>query len=440
MLKFVIPAGAGVATFLLPVKVEGSWTIFMGWLASASKDAAGSLMPWLVLAVLAVSALGGLLYTLRHRDVRPDTLSARLFKIAPIWLVIRIIGLLIGTMTLFKLGPELIWGAATGGTVVNELATSIIPIFLFAGFLMPLLTDYGLMEFMGTLLRGLFRRLFTLPGRAAIDALASWMSSAPVGILITIQQYKSGYYSGREAAVIATNFSVVSVPFALLVATTVDIDARFPEYYAVVVLTGFITAMLLPRLPPLRGIADAAFDQPHPDLADAPSAEGNLVQQALQAAVTRATKAPPLREQGQRAVSNILDIWLGLVPAVVAVGGIGLMLAEGTQVLHWLATPIVPLLQWLALPEAEAAAPAVLAGFLDMFLPALLVTGVEAEITRFVIAALSITQLIYMSEVGILLLKSEIPLRFGHLLAVFLLRTAISLPLIAAFAHWFVYP
>ncbi len=134
----------------------------------------------------------------------------------------------------------------------------------FAGLLMPFLTDYGLMEFVGTLLKRIFRRLFTLPGRSAIDALASWMSSAPVGVLITIQQYTSGHYTAREASVIATNFSVVSVPFALLVAKTVGVGDRFPEYYMAVVITGVITAMIMPRIPPLSRFKDTPFDKLHP--------------------------------------------------------------------------------------------------------------------------------------------------------------------------------
>jgi nucleoside recognition membrane protein YjiH len=99
----------------------------------------------------------------------------------------------------------------------------------------------------------------------------------------------------------------------------------------------------------------------------------------------------------------------------------------------------VPALEFFGLPEASAAAPALVAGFLDMFLPALLASNIDAEITRFVIGVISVTQLIYMSEVGILMIKCEIPLRFGHLLAVFILRTMIGFPIVMAFAHFVVF-
>jgi nucleoside recognition membrane protein YjiH len=107
--------------------------------------------------------------------------------------------------------------------------------------------------------------------------------------------------------------------------------------------------------------------------------------------------------------------------------------------LELVTTPIVPLLEVFGLPETAKAAPALIAGFLDMFLPALIGTTIDAEITRFVVGVLSVTQLIYMSEIGILMIKCEIPLRFWHLLTVFVLRTIIGLPIVVLFAKWVVY-
>jgi nucleoside recognition membrane protein YjiH len=446
--KFALPSLLGIATFLTPVKVDGNWTILMGLISDAGRDLVGAKtgMPWVVYALLCISAIGTVYAKLRPQN--PDAenaLFARLFDVAPVWVALRLIGLAMGTMTMFQLGPQMFWGPATGGTVLNDLAVNIVPIFLFAGLLMPFLTDYGLMEFIGTLLKKSFRRLFTLPGRSAIDALASWMSSAPVGVLITIQQYVSGHYTAREAAVIATNFSVVSVPFALLVAKTVGVDHRFPEYYMAVVLTGVIVAMIMPRIPPLSRFKDTPYDQLHPMRESRDHGDGSVFRQALGLAARRAAIAMPLKQQFRVAAGHILDIWFGLVPAVIAVGGIGMIMATeiipgtGKNILEIITTPIVPLLEVFGLPETAKMAPALFSGFLDMFLPALIGTTIDAEITRFVVGVLSVTQLIYMSEIGILMIKCEIPLRFWHLLVVFMLRTLIGLPIVVAFAKYVVY-
>jgi nucleoside recognition membrane protein YjiH len=443
--KFALPSLLGIATFLTPVKVGGNWTILMGLISDTGRDLVGAGMPWVVFALLVISAAGTIYAKLSGSRLTKEPLFARLFDVAPVWVILRLTGLVMGTMTMFRLGPEMFWSPATGGTVLNDLAVNIVPIFLFAGLLMPFLTDYGLMEFVGTLLKRIFRRLFTLPGRSAIDALASWMSSAPVGVLITIQQYVSGHYTSREAAVIATNFSVVSVPFALLVAKTVGVDHRFPEYYMAVVITGVITAMIMPRIPPLSMFSDTYFDKVNPHRESRAGENGPLLREALTLAARRAANARPLGEQFRVAAGHILDIWFGLVPAVIAVGGAGMILAteavpgSDMNFLELVTTPIVPLLEVFGLPETAKAAPALIAGFLDMFLPALIGTTIDAEITRFVVGVLSVTQLIYMSEIGILMIKCEIPLRFWHLLTVFVLRTIIGLPIVVLFAKWVVY-
>jgi nucleoside recognition membrane protein YjiH len=196
--------------------------------------------------------------------------------------------------------------------------------------------------------------------------------------------------------------------------------------------------MIMPRIWPLNGFPDTPYDQVNP-LREKAAEGGSLFQEAMDLATQRAAKAPPLRDQFRTSVGHILDIWFGLVPAVIVVGGAGMMLAEYTPVLQWLSWPLVPLLELSGLPDAAIAAPALIAGFLDMFLPALMVANIDAEITRFVIGVISLTQLIYMSEVGILMIKCEIPLRFHHLLVIFVLRTLIGLPIVLAFAHWFVY-
>jgi len=89
----------------------------------------------------------------------------------------------------------------------------------------------------------------------------------------------------------------------------------------------------------------------------------------------------------------------------------------------------------MAIPGATEAAPAIVVGFADMFLPAILVANVEFEITRFIVGAVSFTQLIYMTETGAIILKSDIPLNFKDLFVIFIQRTLITLPIVTIIAH-----
>lgn len=432
-IKFLIPSLLGIFFFLMPIEYNGELTIMMGVIVSKLNVLSGEYIVYIALTLLGISAIVTPFVSWVYPKCvvnRPSL--AHLFKIAPIWVILRISGFILGLLIVNETGPEFIWGTATGHVVFYDLVLGIISLFLVAIFLLPLLTDFGAMELIGTLAAGLFRRLFTLPGRAAVDATASWLSAAAVGLLITNQQYKSGYYSAREACVIATNFSIVSLPFCLLIITVVGLPGYFIPYYLTISLVGVITAMILPRIPPLSHIQDKYIG--NHSIVEAQQGEG-IFSHAFKAAILRAEHAPNVREYMKSASVNLLDIWFGLLPSVLTVGLIGLCLVEYTSLFTYLSMPLVPVLELLQIPEAAAAAPALLVGFAEMFLPAVMAKGIESELTRFVIAGVSVTQLIYMSEVGILLLKSEIPLSFVMLVKIFILRTLIALPLIALAAH-----
>lgn len=439
LLIFLIPSLLGVLLFLTPIVYEDKVTIGLGLLADSLKAATASHLPLIAVILLGGSALVGLFASL----LKPTWLTSRpalneLFNLAPLWLVLRVLGALFAAMTFFQFGPSWISSANTGGVVLNDLAPVLITFFLVAGLVLPLLTDYGLMEFIGTLVRNLFRKVFGLPGRSAIDAIASWLGSGTVGVLITAQQYQKGFYSAREAAVIATNFSIASIAFSLLITNFMNLDHLFVPFYLTVVVAGLAAAIITPRIPPLSWKKDEYLPGVGKQIQEEVPQGLSLLRWGLQQAVQRANSNPSPAQVLRVGVHNVLDIWLGLLPLVMAIGTLSLAIAEYTPVFNWLSYPLVPLLELLQLPEAAKAAPAILVGFADMFLPAVLGKGIDSELTRFVVACVSLTQLIYMSEVGVLIIKAKLPLNILELFVIFIIRTLITLPIIALMAHWIV--
>lgn len=439
-LKFIIPSLIGVLFFLTPVVVDDKVTIGMGVLADMLKTATKDYLPAFATALLVISAAIALFAALvKPRWAQRDSTLVEVFTPKGTWLALRVVGAAFAAMTLFEVGPEWVWNRNTGGVMLLDLTPVLITFFFFAAILLPFLVDFGFMEFIGTLVRNAFRKIFKLPGRSSIDAVASWLGSGTVGVLITTQQYEQGFYSKREAAVIATNFSIASIAFSLLISNFIGLDHLFVPFYLTVVVAGLVAAVITPRLPPLSWKKDeyneAAGKQIKEELPDGHS----LFSWGLEQAVRRAATAPSVGALGKSCLMNVTDIWFGLLPLVMAIGTVSLALTEYTPIFTWLSYPFVPLLELLQLPEAAAAAPTMLVGFADMFLPAVLGKGIESELTRFVIASVSLTQLIYMSEVGVLLLKSKIPLNLLELFAIFILRTLITLPIIALIAHTLVF-
>ncbi|MGA4320871.1 YjiH family protein [Ectopseudomonas hydrolytica] len=438
-LIFLIPSLLGVLLFLTPIVYEEKVTIGLGVMADALKAAVSDQLPAIATALLLLSAALGLLGSL----LKPKWLTERralndLFVLHPLWLGLRVLGALFAAMTFWQFGPEWIWNANTGGVVLKDLAPVLITFFLVAGLILPLLTDYGLMEFIGTIVRNVFRMVFGLPGRSAIDAIASWLGSGTVGVLITAQQYQKGFYSAREAAVIATNFSIASIAFSLLITSFMKLDHLFVPFYLTVVVAGLAAAIITPRIPPLSWKKDDYVAGVGKQIKEDVPAGNSLLRWGLLQAVRRANANPSPAQMVKIGVHNVVDIWLGLLPLVMAIGTVSLAIAEFTPIFNWLSYPFVPLLEALQLPEAAKAAPAMLVGFADMFLPAVLGKGIESELTRFVVACVSLTQLIYMSEVGVLIIKAKLPLNLLELFAIFIIRTLITLPIIALMAHWIV--
>lgn len=439
LLIFLIPSLLGVLLFLTPIVYEEKVTIGLGVMADALKAGFSDWLPAIATALLLLSAALGLFGSL----LKPRWLTERralndLFVLPPLWLGLRVLGGLFAAMTFWQFGPEWVWNANTGGVVLKDLAPVLITFFLVAGLILPLLTDYGLMEFIGTVVRNVFRKIFGLPGRSAIDAIASWLGSGTVGVLITAQQYQKGFYSAREAAVIATNFSIASIAFSLLITSFMKLDHLFVPFYLTVVVAGLAAAIITPRIPPLSWKKDEYVVGVGKQINEDVPAGTSLLRWGLLQAVKRANANPSPGQMVKVGVHNVVDIWLGLLPLVMAIGTVSLAIAEFTPIFNWLSAPIVPLLELLHLPEATKAAPAMLVGFADMFLPAVLGKGIESELTRFVVACVSLTQLIYMSEVGVLIIKAKLPLNLLELFVIFIIRTLITLPIIALMAHWIV--
>lgn len=443
-LLFLIPSLLGILLFLTPIPVtnedgDTEWMVTVAVLANWVADNIASVVPWILLVLLTIAALGSLVYITKKPNTDEDVpFFDKLFNVNLFWTITRVIAAVFAYMVLFELGPEAVWSEYTGGLLLSGdgLLSFLFTIFLFAGLLLPLLMNFGLLEFFSSMMMKIMRPLFNLPGRSSIDALASWVGDGTIGVLLTSKQYEANKYTQREAAIIGTTFSVVSITFAIVVIGEIGLASYFLPYYGTVILTGVILALIMPRIYPLSRKPTTYIDGSEQDSQTEDVPKGyNVATHGLEQALEKADSNRSVSKFFKDGGKNVLDMWIGVAPVVMAFGTIALILAEYTNVFTILGTPFVPYLNLLGIPEAAEAAQLMVVGFADMFLPAILGQGIESEMTRFVVATLSVTQLIYMSEVGGILLGSKIPVNIFDLIVIFLLRTVIALPIIAGVAH-----
>lgn len=434
LMKFLIPSLFGIIIFLVPIiDADGNFNILLGVITEYFIDLFQGFLPEVITGVIVLSTvLSVITYLFKPKFIISSKMLNSLFNTSLLWTTIRVIGMVGIIMTYFQVGLEVVYSDVTGGTMLG-LLTTLIMWFLVASFLMPYLINFGIMEFTGTLLRKIIKPLFTLPGRSAIDLLASWIGNVNVGVVLTREQYNQGFYTGREAVAIATNFSAVSLPFCLVIARMLEVDHVFPLLYLTIVFTGIICAIIIPRIPPISRIPDTYAVENHYE--ETVPKNKNLFKWALEQAVTAAEKSGSFKKQIKQGIEVFVDISFVLIPQVMAIGTIALIIAEFTPVFTIISQPMVYVLEFMRIPEAEAAAPATITGFIDMFIPAVLATGIESEMTRFFIAALSLVQIIYLTEMATLIIISKMPANFWRLLVIFIERTIISIPIIAIIAH-----
>ncbi len=435
-MKFIIPSLLGIFLFMTPIKVADGFTIPIAILAGKLQTALTDYLSLIMVIIIIITALMTLIYKVSGiQKIAYSPFFDRLFNVNWFWAVTRLLAAVFAVMVYFKLGPEAIYSDDTGGLLLNDLLHTLFAVFLFAGLFLPLLMDFGLLELFGTLMTKVMRPLFKLPGRSSIDALASWIGDGTIGVLLTSKQYEQGHYTRREAVVIGTTFSVVSITFTLVIIETVGLEHMFIPFYLTVLLAGVIAALIMPRIPPLSRIPDTYMPGAEPK-GDEMIPEGyTSLTYGYEKALIRADKETSIKDFFKRGAQNVLDMWMGVAPVVMSFGLIALLIAEFTPVFQWLGAPFVPLLEVMHVPYAKEASETILIGFADMFLPAAIGASIEAEMTRFIVAALSVTQLIYMSEVGGVLLGSKVPVKFFDLVIIFLLRTLITLPVIVGVAH-----
>ena len=427
---------------MIPVKFDGEWTIIVKIFADFIAKTIGDYLPALCTIIITISFVMSVLASFNVKFIKENKLLDQTFSVTPVWLVLRILGFIVVWMVVLKdklnLGPffDMIVADESATFILNDLLTSLVIIFVIASMLLPLLLDFGLLEFIGAIFTKIMRPVFLIPGRAAVDCITSWIGDGTLGVMLTSNQYESGYYSAKEAAIISTNFSAVSITFSLIVLSQVDMVDYFGVYYLLVCLVGIVCAIIVPRIPPLSLKKDDYVVESNHDNEDIAENYNSSVQYGLDLAIKRAESHKGIGEFLKNGIENAFGMWFSVMPIVMIIGTASLVLANNTQVFEILGKPFLPLLNFLKVPESLAASKTMIVGFSDMFTPSIIAAStIQSQMTKFIVATISVTQLIYLSEVGGLILASSIPVNLFELFVIFIERTIISLLIVAPIAH-----
>lgn len=341
--------------------------------------------------------------------------------------------------------PEVIVSDLTGGNVIPPICKGVFGIIIVGAVFMPFLLNYGVLEIIGAILEPLMRPLFKVPGKAALDATASFVSSSSLGVLITNRLWRNNVYTEKEMVAIMTGFSAVSIGFAGLVIETAGCGSMFVKVYGISFIMVFLIEIIMVRIPPIRWKKDV-YANGRLQTPEERKSEVRFTSQTIPRGCSRAVKRAAIARGVHKDIGLSLKDSIVIMPQVLTmISGVGvsaMIIAEYTPVFTWLGYIFQPLLMVCQVPDAAAIAPSMPVGLAEMFLPVLVMNGTAATVeicmqARVFVCLVSMVQIIFFSETATVMLATKSPVKFWELLVCFLERTLVAIPLAAIAIHLF---
>lgn len=414
VLKFLLYSLFGIFMFFFPLNIGGKSTIPVDHIITfITKDLAVAAKYYILL----VMYVGAVLPFIR-KNWNKDGISI-FFSVA------KVCGAVVGTILVFDLNPPA-WLSRPdfGPFLYDKLSTPVGLVIPIGSVFLAFLASFGLMEFTGVLMTPIMRPVFRTPGRSAIDAVASFVGSYSIALLITNGVYRQGKYSAREAATIATGFSTVSATFLLIVAKTLDLMDRWGLYFWVTLAVTFVVSAITARLWPLSSIPDTYYTG---EKTAEPEYTGNLLARAWQAGVDTAAKTEALPKLVWNNLYVGLNMAFNVIPSIMSVGLLGLVLAEFTPLFDWFGYVFYPFFKIFGVQQAALAGKAAAISLPEMFLPAILIAKSATPLVKFVIAVVSISEILFFSASIPCVMGTDIPIKLKDILAIWFERVVLSI-------------
>ncbi|MEG0283238.1 MAG: hypothetical protein RR425_01450 [Erysipelotrichales bacterium] len=428
---FVAIAGtlAGVLLVLVPFNFYGTVDTALFYYLKLFITKFNVQISFVIMVVMALSAIVGLYDYLKKPDwIRNNKILNNIFSTTPFYIFNRFIGAIIGAFVYFKVGPEFIISEDTGGSMFG-LATQLSVLVPCMLLLQTLILECGAMEFIGKLIGFILKPFFKISEMGAVSIISAWVGPGNAAILGTRGLFEEGYYTVKEAAIIGSQFATSSIGWVVLISSVFGLMDKFLVLFGVITLVGFIVAFIGVRIPPISKYPETYVNgETTSPLETDTVVEGSKLHQASEAALERSNNLT-IKNFTSKA-NNMLFYIVWLQPIIVCWGTLALILSIYTPVLQWVAIPIELILNIGNVPFASDSAIAIISGFADNYLPVILGKGIESEGSRFIIAAMSILQIVFMSEIAVLLTSTKTLKSFKDVLIIFITRTLISLPFV----------
>ncbi len=418
--RFFLFSAIGIFMFFIPVTLNGTNSIMLDHIVSGFRTAFSSLTPYYALIVIALGAV----YPFVAKTWKESAVSLT-------FTVLKVLGFIITVMLVFGFGPAWLFHDNMGPFLLNSLVIPVGLLVPVGSIFLTLLVGYGLLEFIGVLMQPVMKPVWKTPGRSAIDAVASFVGSYSIGLLITNRLFKEGKYTVKEATIIATGFSTVSVTFMVVVADTLGLMDMWNAYFWTTFVVTFVVTAITVRIWPLNQMSENYYDgKGAPEV----TIENNRLRHAWMKAMEKAEQAPNLPISVWQNVKDGFVMTMSILPSIMSVGLIGLVLAEYTPLFDFLGYLFYPFAALVQLPEPLLAGKAAALSIVEMFLPALLTVD-AALMTKFVTGIVCVSAILFFSAVIPVILSTEIPVSVPKLVVIWFERVVLTILIATPLAY-----
>ncbi len=421
MLKFLSFSLLGIFMFFVSIKIGEKTTIPIDHIVKAILK-----IPHFMIVYGIIMITLGTLLPFINKKWNKSTLNI-------VITVLNILGLIFTLFSIFKFGPEIISQDSMGPYVLYKVVIPVVLIVPVGSIFLSFIVSYGLMECIGTLMERIMRPIFKTPGRSAVDAVASFVGSYSLALLVTNGVYLDNKYTKKEAAIIATGFSTVSATFMIITLNTLDLMEHWNLYFWVCLSITFIATAITARLYPLSKIPNEYHNGEIKNAVSEETDNRNVFVRAWETGIKNAMESNSVVKNTMLNLKNGIMLALNIGPTIMSIGVISLLLSQYTNIFDILGYIFYPITWIMRCPEPLHVAKAATITIADMYVPAIISTKSVVQV-KFIVAVICISEILFFSASIPCILATNIPIKVKDMIIIWFERVIISLILVIPIA------
>lgn len=410
---FIFYALFGIFMFFVPVTIGGAKSIPIDHITSLVKKLPNYNLIFGVFMVLA-----GIAYAIKTKSWQKS-------KLHSVFFALKLVSLVFVFMYITNKGPARIFDGDMLPLIWNSIMVSVATIVPIGSVFLAFLTGFGLMEFIGVFMEPVMRPVFKTPGKSAVDAVASFVGSYSLALLITNRVYLEDTYTKKEAAIIATGFSTVSATFMIIVAKTLGLLDYWLAYFWITLFVTFLVTAITARIFPLNKKPQEYYSGKE----YIPEEKKKVTfSDAANAGMEAYKNSAPLISVIKDNFIDGFKMALNIAPSLLGVGMIGLLLAEYTPIFHIIGYLFYPFTLLTRVEEPLMVAQALGMSIAEMLLPAPVVASAGLGlIAKMLVAVVSVSEILFFSASIPVMMGTEIPLKFSDYIIIWIERVILSI-------------